>query len=156
MRSRARKSRCMTVMCLHRERLFSTFFIGQYGESVGFSEPSRNILSEFRSPPSKSLAVYVRTFPLLLEHIKNLDSYGKSDSYNSVEFIHCKFRIAQLSLDFSATTPRSQHSTYSGLGWVRLRGMKSAPFYLKNGMSWRKMLYFMRSPLFEFWGRPYV
>ena len=32
---------------------------------------------------------------------------------------------------------------------MALRGVKSAPSYLKNGMSWRKML-LQRSPLFEF------
>ena len=29
---------------------------------------------------------------------------------------------------------------YRGLGWVLHRGVKSAPFYIKNGMSWMKML----------------
>jgi hypothetical protein len=35
---------------------------------------------------------------------------------------------------------KNVHEMYRGLGEYSTAAVKSAPFYLKNGMSWRKML----------------
>ena len=70
-----------------------------------------------RSDREQRLKDYITSLANLQKFSRGIKvDFLVAENSNSVEFIHCKFRIAQLSLDFSATTPRSQHSTYSGLG----------------------------------------